>query len=118
MESVLWRSSASISFKTTDHYKNLLICLLNGLQEVNVDVVLGETVLITLVGRVRRYLESLWERDVRFTVGQLSEILDAMLLGNDYNTGCRIVQMIGEGILPLHMSSVDRAGQVTGMSFA
>ena len=99
MESVLWRSGVSISFKTTDHYKNLLICLLNGLQEINVDVVLGETVLITLVGRVRRYLESLWKRDVRFTVDQMYEISDTIILGNDYNTGCRITQVISEGIL-------------------
>ena len=76
----------------------MLICLLSGLQEFHVDVVLGETVLITLVARVKRYMESLWKRKVGFTVEQMYEIIDAMLLGNDYKTGCRIVQVIQQGI--------------------
>lgn len=101
LESVLWRTCSNVSLKTNDHYKNVLICLLSGLQEFHVDVVLGETVLITLVARVKRYMESLWKRDVGFTVEQMYGIIDAMLLGNDYKTGCRIVQVIRQGDFPL-----------------
>ena len=97
MESVLWRTPSSIVLETTDRYKNLLICLLSGLQEFNVDVVLGESARITLVARVKRYFESLWKRDVRFSVDQMYEVIDAVLLGNDYHTGCRIVQVISQG---------------------
>ena len=61
------------------------------------DVVLGERVLITLVTRVKRYLDSLWKRTVKFTVDQLYEILDAVLLGNDYVTGCHIVHLVRQG---------------------
>lgn len=97
MESVLWRSPSSIVLETPDRYKNLLICLLSGLQEFNFDVVPGESVRITLVARVKRYLESLWKRDVRFSVDQMYEVIDAVLLGNDYHTGCRIVHVISQG---------------------
>ena len=83
--------------KTPEHYKNLLICLLSGLQEFSVDVVLGETVLITLVARVKRFLDSLWKRNVKFTVGQMYEIIDAVLLGTDYTTGNRIVEVVRQG---------------------
>lgn len=100
MESVLWRSSSSIALETPDHCKNLLLCLLSGLQEFNFDVVLGENVHITLVARVRRCLESLWKREVSFSVDEMYEVIDAVLLGNDYNTGCRIVQVICQGKLP------------------
>ena len=95
LELVLWRSN--VSLKTPEHYKNLLICLLSGLQDFNVDVVLGETVLTTFVARVKRFLDSLWKRNVTFTVGQLYEIIDAVLLGNDYATGCYIVDVVRQG---------------------
>lgn len=87
--------------ETPDRYKNLLICLLSGLQEFNFDVVLGENVRITLVARVRRCLESLWKREVRFSLDQLYEIINAVLLGNDYHTGCRIIQIISQGTIKL-----------------
>ena len=74
-----------------------MIGLLSDLQEFNVDVVLGESVRITLVARVKRYFDSLWNRDVRFSVDQMYEVIDAVLLGNDYHTGCRIVQVISQG---------------------
>ena len=86
-----------MSLETSEHYKNLLICLLSGLQDVGVDVVLGEKVLITLIARVKRYLDTLWKRDVRFTVEQLYEVIDAVFLGNDYITGSRIVQVVRQG---------------------
>ncbi|PFX23271.1 uncharacterized protein LOC111333194 [Stylophora pistillata] len=101
LESVLWRSSPDICLGTPDHYKNLLICLLSGLQELNVDIVLGENVRITLLTRFKRCLESFWKRQVTFSVDQMYEVIDAVLLGNDYPTGRRVVQVIREGYLPL-----------------
>ena len=97
LESVLWRSSPDISLRTPDHYKNLLICLLSGLQELNLDVVLGENVHITLLTRFKRCLESLWKRHVIFSVDQMHEVFDTVLLGNDYSTGCRVVQVMCKG---------------------
>ena len=61
------------------------------------DVVLGENIFITLVARVKRYLDSLWKRTVWFTVDQLYQIVDALLLGNDFVTGCRIVDVVRQG---------------------
>ena len=97
LESVLWRSTPDISLGTPDNYKNLLICLLSGLQELNLDVVLGENVHITLLTRFKRCLESLWKRKVIFSVDQMYEVFDAVLLGNDHSTGCRVVQVICKG---------------------
>ena len=99
LESILWRSPLDVSLRAPDQYKQLLVGLVSGLRELNFDVVLGEKVRITLAERVRRFLESVWKRDVSLTTDDVCEVIDALLLGNDYNTGCRIVGILREGIL-------------------
>ena len=95
LESFMWRSS--LALPSADQFKQTILTLLGGLKLLKLEIVLGESEALPSTERVRRCLESMWKHGYTFTMENLFEIFNAVLLGNNNNSGNGVVKLLKEG---------------------